>query len=172
MAKNAAIFQKSAKGQEAIATRSSALGPRLRSVLIMVDGRRSAEELAPVIQGMGGDPKALLEQLESEGYIVSVAPQAMAETVPAPLLPEAGPDAGPESGRPRVPLAQAQRFASRLLTDMLGPDAEQLCMRIEGTRNDQEFRAAVRRVEATLRDAVGPAQAARFVSEVEALQPK
>ena len=120
MGKNTAIYQKSAKGQEALATRSPALGPKLRSLLILVDGRRSFDALAQVVQGLGGDPQALIAQLESEGFIEAVSAQAMAETMPAPLAPDPVPEAA-DSGRPRIPLAQAQRFAARYLTDLMGP---------------------------------------------------
>lgn len=170
MGKNWAIFQKSAKGQEAIATRSTALGPKLRSLLILIDGRRSFDELAKVAQGLGGDPEALMAQLESEGFIEPVSAQAMAETMPAALAPDPESEAA-DSGRPRVPLVQAQRFAARYLTDLMGPGAEAMCMRIEATRTPQEFRAAVRHVEKMLRDVMGPGQAARFVNEVENQRP-
>ena len=36
-----AIYHKTPKGTEAIANRQSGLAPRLRSLLIMVDGKRS-----------------------------------------------------------------------------------------------------------------------------------
>ena len=53
-----ATYHKTAAGSEAIATRSSALTARLRSMLIMVDGKRTCDELAKI-----GDVETLLPQL-------------------------------------------------------------------------------------------------------------
>jgi hypothetical protein len=59
----------------------------------------------------------------------------------------------------------------RRLTDLLGPGAEPLCLRLEKTRSAQEFLALVRSAEGPLRQALGAQAAARFVQEVESLQP-
>ena len=100
----AAIYQKSAKGAEAIATRSAALGPKLRSVLIFVDGKRSVEELAKLIQGLG-DPLDLLGQLVGQGFIEPTAGTA-AGPAAAPGGTKAPTSAPAPLGdsAPRVPL--------------------------------------------------------------------
>jgi len=72
---------------------------------------------------------------------------------------------------PAVSLPEAKRFAVRLLTDTLGPMAEELCLRIEGARNVAEFSAAVSRAEALMRQVKGTAAAARFAADVAAHPP-
>jgi hypothetical protein len=178
-----AIYHKSPRGAEAIAKRNATLTPKLRSMLILVDGRRPHAELARLAAGLG-DVDWLLEQLEGEGFIEPGAPRAGPPTGPAPLGAATAPAplqvaSAPAPLRPpsapaplaptglNMPLDQAQRFAVRLLTDLLGPTGQDLCVRIEAARSAQEFRAVIRRTETMLREVVGPELAARFVNEVE-----
>lgn len=155
------IFRKTEQGVQAMANRGT-VSPRERSVLILVDGRRTWRELATLPHA-----QEAVQTLLAHGYIEALAPVAAAAPATATVAADEGPPTGP---RP-TPLAKAQRLAVRRLTDMLGPAAEEMCIRLEKTRSPQEFLAAVRRTEATLRDAVGAQQAARFVQEVENLQP-
>jgi hypothetical protein len=46
----AVVFAKTPKGQEEVATKSAGLTPRVRRVLIMVDGKRSIDELRSMLQ--------------------------------------------------------------------------------------------------------------------------
>lgn len=199
MLDKSATYHKSAKGAEAIATRQqSGLTPRQRSMLILVDGRRSYAELARLARVLG-DPEQLLAQLSTEGYIEAGPPRAGPPTAPAPLFDSdaldatwgylSGPvplDSGPVplDSMPQpldsapgalvtpaaraVSLDQAKTAAVARLKDLLGPEADDLCVRLEAAASPQEFRAAVRRTEAVLRAVVGPELAAQFLSEVVA----
>lgn len=62
------IFAKTAKGQEEVATRSGGLTPRQRRVLIMIDGKRTVDELRELLQA--DDLQHTLGMLEEEGHIV------------------------------------------------------------------------------------------------------
>ena len=64
------IFRKSAKGQEAFSSRQSGLPPKLRSLLILVDGKRPVSELAKMAL-VPAELDAMLDLLEAEGYIES-----------------------------------------------------------------------------------------------------
>lgn len=160
-----AIYHKTAKGAEAIANRHSGLPPKLRSLLIMVDGRRSYADLSGVAAVLG-DSEALLSQLTDAGLIEPVsaaAPAAVAAgqveaTTPAALAP--------------VTLPEAKRFASHLLMDMLGPTSDVLCMKIEAAHNIAEFVAAVKRARDIVRDIKGAHAAEHFVAELEAHAPQ
>lgn len=147
------LYRKTAAGSDAIATRHAALVPRERSLLILVDGKRSAGELARLGAG-AGDAADVLATLLAQGFIEAVPGQAAVAA------------ARPAANEP-FPLAKARTLAVRRLNDLLGPSATDLCMRLEATHTPQEFRTAVRRVEAALREVVGPQRAAQFVSEVE-----
>jgi hypothetical protein len=176
-------YHKSAKGVEAIVARNARLSPKQRSMLILIDGRRSYDDLAKLGQGLG-DPALLMSQLEADGFIEPGPPREGPATGPAPLFATSGmsglaPASGPAplygSSHPaplapvdlRVPLGQAQRLAVRKLHDLLGPAGDDLCMRIENTSTPTEFTAAIRSTETVLRQMVGPELAAQFVSEVE-----
>lgn len=152
------VYQKSAKGTEAIATRQHGLGPKLRSMLIMVDGKRGLDGLAK-LSSIPGDTEQLLEQLLDQGFIeAGVAAVPPPASAPAPLAAT-------------VSLAQAQRFISRRLTDLLGPNAEEVCLRIEAARNIQEFQAAVKLAEGMLRQFKSASVAAAFSADVQAHMP-
>jgi hypothetical protein len=161
------LYHKSAKGIEAIATRQHGLQPKLRSMLIMIDGKRTYADLEQVSK-MLGDTQALLNQLLDDGFIEpgELAPVHHApapHSGPAPLAPATGPAA--------ATLVEAQRRACRRLTDLLGPNAEELCLRIEGTRNAHDYQAAVVRAEGILRQYVSSSVAAEFMADVQAHMP-
>lgn len=171
MVQKNAIYQKSAKGTQALATRDAALTPKLRSMLILVDGKRSVEELAKMAT-MLGDPEQLLAQLQQ---LEMVAPSATA-SAPAPLAASSAPAplAGSSAPAPlaaAVTLQEAQRFAVRRLTDLLGPTAEELCLRIEHTRSAADFAVAIKKAEAILRDFSGADAAAAFAREMQSHRP-
>jgi len=150
------IYQKSAKGSQAIATRDHALTPKMRSMLILVDGKRQFEELVK-LSSMLGDAQQLLNELLEAGYI-----EPSTHVAPAPVA------AAQPTG---LPLAECQRFAVRRLTDILGPTAEDLCMRIEDTRNAHDFLQAVKKAEAVLRDVKGAELADTFAHDMQAHRP-
>lgn len=93
------VFDKTEKGREEIATRSHHLAPRLRTLLLLVDGKRDTDELMAKVGGLGLDQKALVDLLEAgfievggmaavepvAGVAVAVAPTP---SVPAPQSPE------------------------------------------------------------------------------------
>lgn len=161
-----AIYHKTAKGAEAISNRQSGLAPRLRSLLIMVDGKRSYAELAVIATALG-DPERLGE-LESEGLMEPLA--AEEKTLPAPLAPDTSGEAAPAVHR-AANLAQARLFTSHLLEHMLGPMAEPMCIKIEETRNLADFVAVVKRAREIVREARGIAEAEHFVAQIEAQMP-
>jgi hypothetical protein len=164
-----ATYHKSTSGSEAIATRSSALTPKLRSMLILIDGKRGFDELAK-LGSIFGDPEQQMAQLAELGFIEPVAGTASSGKTAAPA--DGGGNAGvPAAAAPKVTLLQAQRHAVRRLSDLLGPVADELCMRIEKTRNPQEFQAALQRAEAMLRQIGGSAKAAQFAAEMESHRP-
>jgi hypothetical protein len=61
------VFAKTPKGQDEVATRSGGLSPRVRRVLIFVDGKRTVDDLRGMLQS--DDLQHTLGMLEEEGYI-------------------------------------------------------------------------------------------------------
>ncbi len=160
-----ATYHKTPKGTEAVANRQSGLGPRLRSLLILIDGKRGFADLT----ALTGDCEQLLSQLAQDGLIEPVggttptaaaaglAPDVPAATAPAPL---------------QVSLPDAKRFTSHLLMDLLGPTSEMLCIKIESANNMADFVTAVKRARDIVRDIKGASAAERFVAEVERHTPQ
>ena len=150
------VYRKTVRGTEALAARHhGGLTPRQRSLLILVDGRRDGEELA-TLGAACGDVGELMQALLAEGYVeVAERAAAPAETRRA-------------CAAPALTLAQARSQAVRRLTDLLGPNATDLCLRLEAAQSLQEFRATLRRTETTLRQVVGKQRAADYVSELDA----
>jgi hypothetical protein len=159
------VYRKSAKGAEAIATRQHGLAPKSRSVLILVDGKRSWDQLASLAQGLGST-EDLLVALVSDGFIepVAVAPVAAAATSSRPTAAAAGAERGPS-------LTDAGRFAVRRLTDLVGPNADDCCLRIEAAKNVREFGVAIKAAQEMLRQLRGTQAAEQFAAELQARMP-
>ena len=88
------VYRKTAKGQSEIETRAFRLLPRLRQALILVDGRRSDDELSQMIFA---EPRATLEALLADGFIevaLTVADKP-SERTPAAAAPAPAPTPAP-----------------------------------------------------------------------------
>lgn len=170
-----AVYRKSALGAEAIANRSHGLLPKQRSVLIMVDGKRSYDDLMKVA-GALGDPEQLLGDLEAGGFIEPTGavvarastPAATGAPVPAAARVET---AAPAPGGTATTLVDAKRLAIRLITQVLGPMGEDLCIRVEAARDLEAYVAAVRKAHGVIREVRGSTEAGRFGQEIEANLP-
>lgn len=62
-----AAFAKTTKGQSEITTKAGGLTPRVRRVLIMIDGKKTVDELRDMLQA--DDLQHTLGLLEEDGYI-------------------------------------------------------------------------------------------------------
>lgn len=153
------VFTKTDAGREALTSRPPALGPRLRSLLIMVDGKRRVEEFNQLLGGDGA--VALLEQLEQQGWIE--APRAAAPAAVA--APASAPQAA--SGAAAVvievlPLAEARKGVVRFINDQLGPMGESLAMKVEGCKTAAELQAQLPRIREGLRNMKGAGVVQQF----------
>ncbi|MGE5492857.1 MAG: hypothetical protein ACM31P_16390 [Actinomycetota bacterium] len=79
------VFAKSRKGQEEIETKAGGLSPRVRRVLIFVDGKRTVDDLRAMVQS--DDLQHTLGMLEEEGYIEVAGVTNAAGAVAAPTAP-------------------------------------------------------------------------------------
>ena len=81
------VFAKTPKGHEEITSKAGGLTPRVRQVLIFVDGKRTVDELRGMLQS--DDLQHTLGMLEEEGYIAIssvISPQGTV-SAPAAALP-------------------------------------------------------------------------------------
>lgn len=167
------VYRKTAKGVNEIATRALRLGPRQRSALILVDGRKTDAELAPLILA---DPAGTLASLLADGFIEVLA-----------TLADRPPDraAEPLADRKAAPVATASRAAAtgdaafeslrrdavRALNDQLGPAAELVAVKIERAKSMPELQPllvqAAKLVRSMRGGAAAEAFAARFITTPE-----
>jgi hypothetical protein len=61
---NNLVYEKTDKGREEIATRKHQLAPRLRSLLVMIDGEQTADKLLQKVAVLGLSEQNLDELLE------------------------------------------------------------------------------------------------------------
>lgn len=161
------LYRKTVKGVAEIETRTHRLPPRLRQMLILVDGRRTDLALRQLISP--GSDEAL-HALAADGFIELVgvtaapgvatpAPVPGAATVaqaPAPAAPAAAP-AGASAFT-----EQDRRDAVRMLTDLVGPTGEALALKIERARSDDELRPLFAMAHQSIRNTRGSFAATAF----------
>src|SRR5438552_18318236 len=133
----ASVYRKTEKGLAEIETRAHRLAPRLRSALIMVDGKRNDDELRKLILS---DPDGALKSLLDEGYVevISITPQRPAP--PPPPAPEAGAAAAQAAAAGQRALDDVRKKAIRMLMERVGPIAEAVAMKMEKAHNWEELR--------------------------------
>jgi hypothetical protein len=164
----ATIYRKTAKGHSEIETRSHRLPPRLRSALILVDGRRSDDELRKLILQQSDESLQLLNEqgfIEIIGITQDAPPQRPVNAV-APHRPaEAAPPAAPRPAAPALPprdFEATRAQAVRLFTDMVGPMAEALAIKMERARSPDELRTLVQTAQRIIGNARGGQAAADY----------
>ncbi len=151
------IYRKTAKGLTEIETRAHRLPPRLRSALILVDGRRDVSDLKPLILQQ---PEETLAALAEQGFIEAVGESAPPPPRPAPPPPPApAPKAAPAVD---TDFEQTRRAAVRALNDLLGPAAESVAMKLEKARSAAELTPLLTQAAQTVAAMRGRAAAEDF----------
>ncbi|MBH9578762.1 hypothetical protein [Inhella proteolytica] len=123
------MLQKTEKGRQEVATRTHGLRQAARSVLLMIDGKRSEAELRALM------PPALAQELDrllQEGFVANEA------AAPAPAAPTPAPPQ-PAAADP----LQKRMEAARAVTEALGPQGDHLALRIERCKTAQELQDAL-----------------------------
>lgn len=150
-------LKKTPAGQLEVSSKAHALPPRARSLLIMIDGKRTLDDLRAML---GPQVDESVKLLVAEGLVegsTAPAPAPAAATPPSPVA------------APAPDLATLRRDAARAVTEALGPMADALAMRIEKTKTAEELQATLRLAAQALADAAPRAKAdafrQRFLSE-------
>lgn len=128
-----AVLKKTGKGVEEIETRRHKLEQKLRTLLIVVNGKATGADLVRQFEQIG-DIRPMLEQLLAEGFIEAQMAAADFKEI-------------------RIQLAQA-------LTDALGPAGDPIVMRLEACKTPDDARIFVEGVRPMLEKSVGPRGAA------------
>jgi hypothetical protein len=164
------IYAKTPKGVAEVAARTAQLSMTTRRVLIMMDGKRTIDELSVLVRP--GEIDAIIDQLESAGLAQKASGAVAIEPAPAAAAPRDDEPRAPTTiGAPvmddreltPITLDEAKRRAVRELNDRLGPDAEVVAIRIESCRSIEEFRERVRDAERFVSAALGAAAAQDYL---------
>ena len=106
---NTSIYDKTAKGREEIATRKYQLAPRMRTLLVLIDGRKSEEELLRSVSGLGLTAASIAELQAQDFIVLATSYSATLETEPvaepAPVVMAPPPPPVPETPPPLVQAA-------------------------------------------------------------------
>jgi len=118
-------FSKTAAGLHEIQTRALGLPPMARRLLVLVDGKRSGQELGAFVAGH--DVAELLDQLLAQGCIDARANEPSATSAPAkPAAPTPPDDAAPLAGLPLAAtrsakdVEMARNFMTNTINTMFG----------------------------------------------------
>lgn len=144
------VYAKTDLGHEEINTRVRRVPARMRTMLIMVDGRRSVGELL-LNHPTPDEARGYLESLFEGGFI-----SAREAVPPAPAPTPAN----------TQHLTEAKQLITRLLLDFMGPEADYITMRIEKISSRDELRTEVEKLGSMLERSVGSAPATRFRESV------
>lgn len=147
------IFDKTDKGRDEIATRRYNLPPRMRTLLLLFDGKQSAEDVLSKINGLGLSQQHIKELVEG-GFIAGKTTQAVAQPqpkVPAPVQPA--------SQDTEAHLQALYAFYSDTIRSAIGLRGYALQLKVERARSVEDFRAMRPDYLAAVRKAQGDAHA-------------
>ena len=137
----AVVFAKTSKGHDEITTKAGGLTPRVRRVLIFVDGKKTVEDLRGMLQS--DDLQHTLGMLEEEGYIevavvVDDKGKASVPDGPRPSITAFRPV--PEPANPKE-LEMAKNYMMNSLKAFVGPYAHlSIVEAVFAARNHAELR--------------------------------
>ncbi len=153
------IFDKTEQGRAEIATRGQALGPRLRT-LLLVDGKTAADELLRKVAGLGLAQEHL-DQLQQAGLIqrsngsskinngssvaITTEPTTTKDIAATAALPQSAPETTQLSAEQILPPGQTQfeaiyHFYNDTIKSMIGLRGYGLQLKVERASSVQDFR--------------------------------
>jgi hypothetical protein len=160
------IYRKTDKGREEIASRAYRLKARERSLLFLVDGSTTRGQLLVKAELIGAAPD-LLDHLLGEGFIETASASATASPKPSAAQSVAEPEAAADIPHPL--LKEIAKLASHFLHDALGPDADNLTLRLESCRTLAELLPQLEKTRDVLQTVRGRRKAEEYW---QALAPK
>lgn len=180
---NASIYDKTEKGREEITTRKYQLASRLRTLLVMIDGKQTATEIMKKVAALGLTEQNLQELLEQD-FIIEIALQADAPPnaieSPSPASnSEAAPLAAaklPESATPAMTDAERfqalYNFYNETIKSAIGLRGYGLQLKVERAGNIDDFRALRQAYVEAVQKAKGPEMARSLSDRLDLLLGK
>jgi hypothetical protein len=125
---HSAIYMKTDKGLLEIATRRHRLPGRTRSLLIMIDGKRTAIDVLANSSSIG-EAEIYFRQLIADGFVYEVGTEQPAKPPPNDIAAKRASDA----------LLELKQYVMQILRDVLGrEDAAAFRLLVHGARNAEE----------------------------------
>jgi hypothetical protein len=156
------IFRKTAKGVAEIETRAHRLTPRMRSMLILVDGKRDGADLKQLITQQADET---LLALAEQGFIEAVGETLRTTGAVAPAAdPVAAPAPPPPPAAPMQDVNVVRKAAVRMLVEILGPSADTLAVRMEKVRTMEELKPLLGQAAKLILAARGRASAEAYAA--------
>jgi predicted regulator of Ras-like GTPase activity (Roadblock/LC7/MglB family) len=176
------LFGKTAAGREALTTRPAGLGPRLRALLIMVDGKRNLAEFEK-LSGSLEQATQSLNDLMTAGWVEMVGADGLPKAAPPAAVPARAsfePVAAPSApvaaaataSVTTLPFSEARRLVVRFINDQLGPMGETLAIRAESCKTPADLQAALPRIREGLKSFKGSSVVQQFDEEIADRLPK
>jgi hypothetical protein len=147
---NLAIYDKADRGREEIATRKYQLAPRLRSLLVMIDGKQTKDDLLKKVLGLGLNEQSLQDLLDQEFIVLRQNVQATPNRQAIPVIAAIAANAPAveitrELFQPSTPEDAAARFQSlynfynETIKSTLGLRGYALQLKVERAGNLDDF---------------------------------
>lgn len=138
-------FAKTEKGRAEVAHRSHTLTAVQRRLLILVDGKKTVNDLGAFVRA--GELTGALYHLQDLGLIAAGGAD---EPLPAPVAPgfaASQPAALPRAATSAREFASVRAEASRFVRDRLGDAGSPLCAAIDRCTSPHELRSMLRGIE-------------------------
>ena len=143
------ILDKTDKGREEIATRKYQLAPRLRTLLLLADGKQRTETLLAKVIGLGLSEENIKE-LIANGFIQVIADPSVVDAAPAssaPAVEAAPPEAANQAPASQGILAEGEtqfsalyHFYTETIKSTIGLRGYGLQLKVERASNIDDFR--------------------------------
>jgi hypothetical protein len=139
---------------EALKIRDASLPQKSRVLLILIDGKKTLSDLTPLLT-IGSDSHLRIKELLDAGFITEAIQHPTRIVTEQNAINQ---NSTIESADTTTDLAKnlqtAIRAATKMLSDMLGPNSDVLCMQLEKCKTKDEYNAKVlefRKIVGTMR---------------------
>jgi hypothetical protein len=166
--KSGEIYRKSAKGLDEIQNRTNRLAPRLRQVLIMVNGQKALGVLAAEASALG-DIAQYLSELEAQGLVEKISddPMPRSNAPAAPLLPGGNPRTQAEpapSGADPADFDALRSYLAKSLLDHLGSFASEKLDNLRRCKHMWQLQGQIEECAKAIESAAGKEKASQFLA--------
>ena len=155
------IYLKTDKGRSEVAGRSGLIDASQRRLLIMVDGKKTVNDLGAFVRV--GELAGALDQLRLHGLVESAEVDVLLDLPAAPgFAAPANANALPRPATSPEEFARVRNEASQFVAHHLGNPGEPICGAIDRCKSPDELRRLLRSVETFVSDRLDAGTAQKF----------